>query len=492
MKCLIFISILTIFLPALTAQNYECIKPATVQHFSADPSSFMVSIRIDSVRQYGDSSFFYNYYMLRPSLNSSSEWTNKGNSWTGSKTIQLPADKWMFFNGNNDTIYIDCGAGLNDNWRFCTLADGSYYTATVADFCEEIFIGITDSVKTLSIQKFDSTGQPIASPANNMEIAISKNFGMVKLINFDAFEFVHPYPYFGEFNDIATLQQFFIAGMTSPQVGWQNITAYEVYGSNYPGDEIHYSYGSQDYLSYNNEGMLAMLKFIARNEFNNGDSISYIIDRCYYYRRYETGNTTRYYVHDTIARGFNLATSALNILSMEPYCSGNMLETYLKYHNNVSNCQLMLYECSENSQFIIFDGSVWIEYIPFLWDFTYTGQGLTATCESSVTYYRINGNEWGNPYSCDSLHALGINISKTENRINIYPNPVSDVLIIEGAGNIKNISLEISDVTGRTIRYSTDPSEPRIVYIGTLSAGLYSYRISENGIVLKTGRFIKN
>jgi Secretion system C-terminal sorting domain/Fibronectin type III domain len=75
--------------------------------------------------------------------------------------------------------------------------------------------------------------------------------------------------------------------------------------------------------------------------------------------------------------------------------------------------------------------------------------------------------------------------------LKIFPNPVDDILYIKGISidNRSNQFIEIYDVAGRKIRTSNISGNS--VNVSLLRSGIYFIRITQNGLTIYSGRFIK-
>ena len=495
MKIVITIVLIIFLYNSSRSQNYECVKPLSVQHFLSDSAYPVLSVRIDSTEQIGDTTFYFNHYMFRPLGQNYDIWTVKGDPWTGKKILQIAAGNWVFVNGNSDSIFINSNAALNDTWRFCTLSDGNYYEAQLTVHDTITFFGITDSVKTFSIQKYNPSGQPISSTNNGIMISLSKNYGMIKTMNFDAFEYNNGIYLNDETAYIFSLHSYSLIGMTNPDTGWQDITAYDIYGLNQPGDEIHFRTWFDETYSYNDNASQNIYRFLNRYEYNNGDSVVYQIERCCLYSDMGPGagmvNYT--FVNDTVNYSYDLSSSWLNNLTLEARCDpNNFTETGYKFYNHVMNMPDGFYGPCEQTELIMTDGATNFTYKPFLWNFTSSGYGYSSTGGSEILYYKISGNEWGTPYSCDAFRLVGINNNAAVTGIKVYPNPFADRLFIElNSASGEELNIYICNVLGTVNKYKRLVKGINEIDLNGFSSGIYFYNIVSGECVLEQGKIIK-
>jgi hypothetical protein len=77
--------------------------------------------------------------------------------------------------------------------------------------------------------------------------------------------------------------------------------------------------------------------------------------------------------------------------------------------------------------------------------------------------------------------------------IGIYPNPFSNTaeLRVESGNEVTNATLYITDLHGKVVSTQTGiPSNSFIFNRGNLQAGLYFFKLSQNGIELGNGKFV--
>jgi len=198
MKSLLFLLLLPAVL--MGQANYQTILPNAVALYKAQ-NSFSVYDYQDSVKHirgvkvtdtvYGDGftsyKFFHEYHDDQYIVNDYNNLFNTcfnmdAQCWLGSGVLVYENGLNVFFNRNNDSLFIDTRAGLNDSWVFYQPGTGVVYTAMVTDISEAEFLGVTDQVKTITISGNNKT----------YTLELSQKHGFVKTINFRDF------PGFGE------------------------------------------------------------------------------------------------------------------------------------------------------------------------------------------------------------------------------------------------------------------------------------------------------
>ena len=76
----------------------------------------------------------------------------------------------------------------------------------------------------------------------------------------------------------------------------------------------------------------------------------------------------------------------------------------------------------------------------------------------------------------DTAH-LTVNVSLVEignNTLKVYPNPTSDIVIIEFANNVGNMNLRIVDINGRVVYENVITEKKTLINISKLSSGVYT------------------
>lgn len=117
----------------------------------------------------------------------------------------------------------------------------------------------------------------------------------------------------------------------------------------------------------------------------------------------------------------------------------------------------------------------------FIWDIgTYQ---LRCYSDQDISYQKPNS------LPCDFI--LGLDDLNGQVDISVFPNPVSDVLRVEGLNPNSSYQLELFDQTGRSVlRESVRGSA--ILQIGQLESGIYLYRIQAvSGGQVYSGRIVK-
>jgi hypothetical protein len=81
--------------------------------------------------------------------------------------------------------------------------------------------------------------------------------------------------------------------------------------------------------------------------------------------------------------------------------------------------------------------------------------------------------------------------AKEEIAISTYPNPVVDRVTFEAKSSSNDRNLVIYDVTGRQVSMRDFSTEKIVVDLSAFPAGIYTYRISSENDLLKSGQLVK-
>lgn len=80
-----------------------------------------------------------------------------------------------------------------------------------------------------------------------------------------------------------------------------------------------------------------------------------------------------------------------------------------------------------------------------------------------------------------TMHATGVtNVTGNDFDMNVYPNPVKEVLTVEIAGTTGNAQVQLYDVTGKLIRTIDMHSNKANIEMNGLAAGMYLVRYTDS------------
>lgn len=445
------------------AQNWQTINSKRIANYSLVLSDKTVfeTVAIDSIEIVGSDSIFYNFKTF---YGEDINWECENlidTSWIG---IQVKIDTLgnnFFTNKYGDEIQIKTLTDTGETWDF-----SPFITATVIQKSyDTILDNIMDSVKTISL-------------SNGSEIIISKNYGLIKSIRF------------GYFPDDD--REIVLAGID--EVGEIKTSTYFGLKAS-TGDEFHYSESGGDFDWFDSK---YILKILAIDSTSSNLELKYKTERCFYEKGgglssespWEYKNTdTIYLIYSTIKK-INLSYYSKSD-SLEDYNGGgynylfrntkiNSIQKYneFDYSFNGGNCW---YEIIDNSF-----SNIEAENLGVIISNS-NSFGSGSHIKKLVYYKKTNGEEWGNSLgSCETLS----NSELIQNQINIYPNPVTDVLNISNHNKLE-LNVEIYNSTGQQV-YANSFLKSSQINTSDWQKGLYIIKINNsNGNSLKVEKFMK-
>jgi hypothetical protein len=411
-------------------------------------------------------------------------------SWMGKATIIQASGDYLFFNREGDTVRILPQAHLNDKWTAFKWQNGNYIEATVFNISLETLSTTSDSVKSIIFQVKNATHQNITHHFNGFQMRMSKNYGMVKSVNF--FDFP---------NDTSSL---FLVGHSNLNTTIRNITTADVYNFDV-GDEFHVEGFSQDIphsISFGYEIQRVLTKSIS------GDTLIYQIEKqqVNINRIFSQTSEDTTYATDTIMKiyltnGFNLLDSLPYIVDTNKY---NVSSTFyapryskLEWSNLFNNklskvvtgAAYNIYPCISP---ILDAFPCEMHYIEGLGGGYYdcTSWGNRSTKE--LVFYKKNTETWGTPIDIQTLIPTSIHRLEIFKSIAIFPNPAINQITISTKNEIiKDGQISVFDGLGKTVWTSkVDSFQEKNLDIKNWAKGMYYVRIrSTEGIW--TGKFIK-
>ena len=476
----------TIFMLLFTingiAQDYHCVIPNQQQFFQLDSPYYYPQVNLFVMPDennspikaiYFDSSLVvtngvmhFGFHTWRDTSLASFPCVDlNGQSWIGSKMLELNNNKAIFFNEHNDTIKIETLAAVNDSWHFYyNYTDNSYINATVDSIVWLQIAGIQDSVKCISLTAHDSTGAvDTNSIVNGQQIYLSKSNGLLKTIGFTGFP-----------SGITALHR--ITDLALPTVA-------EIYDFNVDDEFEYYSYS---YQSSSADGY-KYLKVLSKSFNANVDTV------IYQFHRIETAFTS--WSGDTIVESFpystnsffgtlpeqirysipdstNLVNYVINIDSNYNYRPlYNIVGGYFLYHLPGDSC----YNLNNFEPVPTTD-----EYIPGLGRVEQSSNSIYQTggfSETKLIWYHKGNEYWGNPVT------IGINQYEIPNySISIYPNPNTGNFTLKLPQNTELSTIEILNVLGESVFKDELPAgqSKKEIYLSNLKSGIYICKVVSN------------
>ncbi|MFK7950633.1 MAG: T9SS type A sorting domain-containing protein [Saprospiraceae bacterium] len=418
----------------------------------------------------------------------------------GYKTILQADGMDIYFNNNDDSIFINTTANLNDTWAFYTYNNGNYFEAKVTEHKTETFLGLTDSVKVITIQAMDILGNSIFGNNENVELTISKNYGIIK--GFSLFEF----PFY---TNIQNFDNYFsgsinIEGIQHLGVGVNDFTAADVYDFD-NGDEFHrvrFSY-------YNSSGQPTyLIDQIYTKMFINSKSYSINNDTVFYditlhkvsYNSGETfldtiywGDTTIFYDispnHFLNTKTLNYSTEdttlvVLNLANFFPFYRNKLAKIISSRSgiNEINGCPILTSPGLGYGTNLFYKGlgSEW-----YYNDFLYSAS-------KELVYYKKGNIQNGIPINFDNIVSTK-SIKENNFPLKVFPNPTNNLLNFQFTEPINNTEIRIYSSIGQLI-LNQNVTDTNIQFnVSDWTKGVYFYGIYVEGEIVKQGQvLIKN
>lgn len=463
----------------LQAQNYQTVNSGRIAYFTTSGEDFQF-LRIDSVFFNGDSVFYPNrtlgpvgYHCF--SLNEP--------SWTGRKIIVRKDGSNVYYNYHNDSILIKTQAILKEKWIAYQSKDSITITAEVVAINQKAVLEQLDSVKTIQFLGFDSHGNIVDHLLNTTQISISKNYGWVTALNFNLFPNIElDYSFFQRFGS------FELVGLTSPKLGVQNLTRFDVFDFQ-PGDIFHIEEIERNVCQ--GVGATHYKRIISNylNRTNYNDSIIYKISRVHniqekYFDSIHNSikfDTIRFVIYpdvdfDKLSGELIFSHDSLSIESSAMRIGDRIVKLPRFYgfrKTKIDSC--WFYPTS--------DGDFLNYYFKGLGGPYYNYGGACPFGMRTLVYYKKGYITWGTPFNFTGIETLA-----NSNYVKIYPNPAYDKICIETYSPNEPMTFELYSSDGSVVFRQIIHSAKENVYVTQFKNGIYIYKISNNGQVLKRGK----
>ncbi len=439
----LLLSLLTLLPAFLFSQNYQTLSPirnACFQtevynmHYYGEYINFyedldgLIGIRIDSISPDSQTLFF-------PVYARGHEYGGgicPGDSWLGPKVDLLPDGKNLFYNGMGDTIVFETAATLGTSWPFMVLGNGNYFQAHVTGIYNWAVLGVTDTVKTISLQLKNESGSNLPHEMNGFEIRIGKESGLVNIP--DLFHFP---------NDASEKS---LVGLTNPEIGVQLLNSRRIY--NYQVGQERHTYkecsNSNDYSHSRTS-----VREIVLEKDSSLNEVSYAIDKTFYRTSTESFGTnpdTLHYRDTIVVGGLGANNGYLELHPFEMLFANfnyplgfNFQYYYLPMDNRlaletVSDLLVMGSGCLET----VFDNDSQTRYVDCLGQVNWWTVSLWYSCGESLVYFKKGNEEWGTPIPFEILTP----VKETPNQLiqhSIFPNPASSTINIQLKNSVTSI-----------------------------------------------------
>jgi hypothetical protein len=496
--------LLITFAEIAPAQNYKAVKTDASYYFIDSASLEIIVGRIDSVASTGDET---NYWAMRQIRQTDySCFIPTGASWLGDITTEKPNGVFQFtlypFSppDSSDVFTIQSTSPIGGSWHFYNYHTINHYVeASVTQINEINFIGITDSVKTLSLQRKNASGQNIDDPINGQKILLSKNYGLIRLPKFDEFH--------------TNLKFLDLCGKNNPVTGRTNLTFEEIFDFQ-PGDEFHTQYLYTPYVNYypTDEGSVIQI-ILDKIESSSVDTVIYRIAECKNNIR-RNGMSVPVYTRtiDTIMRQYILSDyNQLRSEPKEPYLLNDWME-YLSDNSMGMSANSFMYLTSIPWKLTDASGILWNWGSPDCWNYAtfddyggssffykgiggpyYSWMGTNITFNyNKLVYYKKGSETWGTPLNCDSLLQVGTEEYDIKEDVKFYPNPTTGkVTITLPAATKFPCELRLTDISGRVADKYILSSNTQFIDITNLKPGLYFARLVYENELMYIGKIMK-
>jgi hypothetical protein len=472
------------------AQNYEAVKTDASYYFIDSASLEIIVARIDSVASSGSET---NYWAMRQIRETDySCFIPSGASWLGDIVTEKPNGVFQFtlypFSppDSSDIFTIQSQKPIGGSWHFYNYHTINHFIeASVTQINETYFLGITDSVKTISLQRKDSSGQNIEDPINTQHILLSKNYGLIRLPKFD------------EFN--TNLKFLDLCGKTNPVTGTANLTFEEIFDFQ-PGDEFHLVYDDTPYAFwYPKETGFVIQHILERTNSSNSDTISYKVSEC------KTASFTEGMGQYTITNSLDTVIvhyiksdyPAFVFDPKEPQMSTGMELELTESHSGLSSTNVLeqsgvLWKLTNATWPLWSDESQQCWHYAIIDNFEnsayfYKGlggpyhyhMGIITTNYNKLVFYKKGSETWGTALNCDSLLHVRLGEYPQNKTITIYPNPTnSRITVSVPAGVHFPCKFELFNPAGWKSAEFTLNQQTESFNLSALIPGLYFSRLT--------------
>ena len=165
-------------------------------------------------------------------------------TWIGYQVLRETTGVEKYLNYASDTVVFHTQANLNDTWQLFKYADSSFITATIDSIAMLSFMGISDSVKYIRLNRYQKDGSLTNDLMNGVRVIISKNYGWVRTlawVNFPEVKRIHTSSF--SIDKYNFSEAFFLSGNSQINKGLlpnfnEFISDFEI------GDEIHSRYST--------------------------------------------------------------------------------------------------------------------------------------------------------------------------------------------------------------------------------------------------------
>lgn len=503
-----------------SAQNWRTVNQNDTVYFQVTDTgvsyslgdtthSYLRAVLIDSVRNYGQDSVCYFRNTFR--LPASAQWQTvycvdtAAASWLGRKNLRKQDGTEYYFNGYGDTITLNTVAGPGDSWALMRDTGNVLFQATVAGVGLQIIDDVTDSIKTIQIQKYVN-GVAQASVYNNFPLVLSKNHGWVQTLDMFAFPDIQDqWNWFGAIlysfaivridSRFATMNLNDFSRKYAPGNEW--VLKTEMNNNPGPGPTVVLTHDSiQNVVPAQGHLMVTMAtsKDSSWYTFVGGMPVFHQADTFFVHTEIlDTTSMVPLIIKDEVIPEFVPSVGQWQSGIRPRYYVDTLCGAYIfktrqavpRYYTAYSNgCRI--FSSLPPVSFVFSDSSVLQGFGNLFFESeTWQQATLTNYIRRDVTYLKLQGCGIGN--SSGGLAVSAIGSRKME--LAVVPNPATDLINIKVPET--SVQLTIYDMMGRVVRHQVLQAGNNSLSISDMPAGLYLLRFS-GGTINYTYKLIKN
>ncbi|MBX9852312.1 MAG: T9SS type A sorting domain-containing protein, partial [Cytophagaceae bacterium] len=434
-----------------SGSDFDCVYERTLYQ-----NEYYVA-QFDSVKLSGQDSVLYTFKVI--GQDTANGVVKKLPNWTGKKIIIKQNGENIFFNNWDDTIRINTNAALNQKWKIYSFPNGNYFEGEVTQKNYKSFLGLSDSVKVITINLRDNLGNIVSDKFNGKEILLSKNYGLLK-----AYIFCH-FPY--------DTNSFVLKGLSNPDVGINNITAREIFDYSI-GDEFHIEEILGGPYAYNPYSTKERRVILSKDISANGDTLKYTVAVWKYTERYNysTNQTTITKSKDTIIEKRIVSEYAfINDYALKLPHSPIMYQS-TNYNNRLAKKDQYLYhDAGDGTYNMLLDAMEHYYYIEGLGEY-YNHDQVVNPDHRELVYYNKGSETWGT--AIDFVTLMNVQ-KKSSYQFLLYPNPSNGHITLDfGSENPSMIKkVKIVDLAGKVYKESFVNYGLVKIDLHNLSPGIY-------------------
>ncbi len=482
----------------VSAQNYSCIKTDASYYFYDSTSQAILAARIDSVAVAGNETRYFGMKQIRQTDYGC--FIPNGESWMGEYVSESSNGIFQFVvypfspPDSANVFTIKSKGSLGETWHFYNYHTINHYVeAKVTQISLANFWGISDSVKTISLQRKNALGQNVSDPINGQRILLSKNYGLIRLPKFDDFNY--------------NLAFYDLCGKTNPVTGLTNQTFEEIFDFQ-PGDEFHISYDNSYYnILYWVETGSIIHRILERISGYNGDTLSYKIAQCKTTAlSINVGQVTITNSSDTILVNYVKSYYPSFVLEpKEPHIT-RLWDGPFELNNNemgLSTTNVLdiagipwkltdaIWPLWSNDPQQCFSYTMMDDYDNSAYFYTGLGGpyhyhlGINTSSYRKLVYFKKGSVSWGTPLDCQTILHTSIPEDKKLFKILISPNPVVNSANITIPETMQlPVNVEFTSISGSAVLSIEIRNYNQVVDLSNLPAGIYLARfLYEDGSV---------